>query len=168
MEVDILEKSIKNKKEESIFLKPNGFMNTKLCRRPATLDWAVVKCSLRKALAFILMLSVLLGSLPLPGHIAYAAQQNSYHDPAEHWMSAVNRTNELDANAVVTQETFTCYNCGKATQFTVWRTPEYTRSGDSNLSHNVKYSDGTMVDGVTMGSIDEGKPGVNAYYTFNH
>ena len=59
------------------------------------------------------------------------------------WMSAVNRTNELDANAVGTQETFTCYKCGKATQFTVWRTPEYTRSGSSNLSHNVKYSDGT-------------------------
>ena len=124
----------------------------------------------KKILAFILILSVLLSSLPLSchNHTAYAAQQNSYHDPAEHWMSAVNRTNELDANAVVTQETFTCYNCGKATQFTVWRTPEYTRSGDSNLSHNVKYSDGTMVDGVTKGNVDEGKPGVNAYYTFNH
>ena len=86
----------------------------------------------KKILAFILILSVLLSSLPLSchNHTAYAAQQNSYHDPAEHWMSAVNRTNELDANAVVTQETFTCYNCGKATQFTVWRTPEYTRSGD--------------------------------------
>ena len=67
----------------------------------------------KKALAFILMLSVLLGMFPLSGHTAYAAQQNSYHDPAEHWMSAVNRTNELDANAVVTQETFTCYNCAK-------------------------------------------------------
>ncbi len=122
----------------------------------------------KKALAFILMLSVLLGMFPLPGHKAYAAQQNSYHDPAEHWMSAVNRTNELDANAVVTEETFTCYNCGKATQFTVWRTPEYTRSGSSNLGHNVKYSDGTMVDGVTKGNVDDGKPGVNAYYTFNH
>ena len=69
---------------------------------------------------------------------------------------------------MVTEETFTCYNCGKSTQFTVWRTLEYTRSGSSNLSHNVKYSDGTMVDGVTLGSIDEGKPGVNAYYTSNH
>ena len=122
----------------------------------------------KKALAFILVLSVLLGMFPLPGHKAYAAQQNSYHDPAEHWMSAVNRTNELDAKAVVTEETFTCYNCGKATQFTVWRTPEYTRSGSSNLGHNVKYSDGTMVDGITKGNVDDGKPGVNAYYTFNH
>ena len=111
----------------------------------------------KKALAFILVLSVLLGMFPLSGHKAYAAQQNSYHDPAENWMSAVNRTNELDANAAVTEETFTCYNCGKATQFTVWRTPEYTRSGSSNLGHNVKYSDGTMVDGVTKGNVDDGK-----------
>jgi len=124
----------------------------------------------KRLLAFILMLSVLLGSVPVPGHshVAYAAQQNSYHDPAEHWMSAVNRTNELDANAVVTEETFTCYNCGKASLFTVWRTPEYTRSGSSNLGHNVKYSDGTMVDGSTLSDVDEGKPGVNAYYTQHH
>ncbi len=48
----------------------------------------------KKALAFILMLSVLLGMFSLPGYKAYAAQQNSYQDPAEHWMSAVNRTND--------------------------------------------------------------------------
>ena len=82
-EVDILERTIKNYKEDSICLKPNGFMNTKLCLRPLALS--VAKCSLKKALAFILMLSVLLGMFPLPGHNAYAAQQNSYHDPAEHW-----------------------------------------------------------------------------------
>ena len=65
MEVDILERTIKNE-----------------------------HC--KKILAFILILSVLLSSLPLSGHnhTAYAAQQNSYHDPAEHWMSAVNRTND--------------------------------------------------------------------------
>ncbi len=39
----------------------------------------------KKALAFILVLSVLLGMFPLSGHKAYAAQQNSYHDPAENW-----------------------------------------------------------------------------------
>ena len=68
----------------------------------------------RKALAFILMLSVLLGMFPLPGHKAYAAQQNSYHDPAEHWMSAVNRTNELDANAVVTEVSLSPKNVQKS------------------------------------------------------
>ena len=39
----------------------------------------------KKALAFILVLSVLLGMFSLPGHKAYVAQQNSYHDSAEHW-----------------------------------------------------------------------------------
>lgn len=32
---------------------------------------------------------------------AGAAQVNSYHDPAENWMQASGRTNELDVNAVV-------------------------------------------------------------------
>lgn len=27
---------------------------------------------------------------------ALAAQENDYHDPAENWMKAANRTNELD------------------------------------------------------------------------
>ncbi len=63
----------------------------------------------KKLLAFVLMFAVLLTQfMPLSGHnhTAYAAQQNSYHDPAEHWTTASNRTNELDANAVVSQETF--------------------------------------------------------------
>ena len=125
----------------------------------------------KRALAFVLMFAVLLTQfMPLSGHnhTAYAAQQNSYHDPAEHWTTASNRTNELDANAVTSQETFVCYNCGKATQFTVWRTPEYTRDGNSDLTRNVKYSDGTMVDGVTKGNVNGGNPGVNAYYTQHH
>lgn len=50
----------------------------------------------RKALAFILMLSVLLGMFPLPGHKAYAAQQNSYHDPAEHWSAMLSSTIKID------------------------------------------------------------------------
>lgn len=29
---------------------------------------------------------------------AFAAQEDNYHDPAEHWLNAANRTNELDAN----------------------------------------------------------------------
>ncbi len=39
----------------------------------------------KKVLSFILVLSVLLGMFFLPGHKAYAAQQNFYHDSAEHW-----------------------------------------------------------------------------------
>ena len=58
----------------------------------------------RSILAGLLALTLMFSMLPT----AFAAQQNSYHDPAEHWMQASGRTNELDANSVVTHETFTC------------------------------------------------------------
>ena len=88
----------------------------------------------RKATALLLVLAILF-SLALP---AFAAQQNSYHDPAEHWQEALNRTNELDANSVVTVETFDCCICDKATVFEVFRVPEYTRNGETALTRNVK------------------------------
>ena len=47
----------------------------------------------RRALALLLTLVMCVGMIPT----AFAAQQNSYHDPAEHWMQASGRTNELDA-----------------------------------------------------------------------
>ncbi len=99
---------------------------------------------------------------------AGAAQVNSYHDPAEHWMQASGRTNELDCNAVVTHETFNCGVCGKATSFQVFRTPEYTRDGQTAMNRNVKYSDGTMVGGSGTGTILDGVPGQNASYTGYH
>lgn len=76
----------------------------------------------RRALALLLTLVMCVGMIPT----AFAAQQNSYHDPAEHWMQASGRTNELDANSVVTRETFKCGECGKATSFEVFRVPEYS------------------------------------------
>lgn len=79
----------------------------------------------RRALAMLLTLTLCLSLVPS----AFAAQQNSYHDPAEHWMQASNRTNELDVNSVVTRETFKCGECGKETSFEVFRVPEYTRNG---------------------------------------
>lgn len=115
-------------------------------------------------MALLLSLVLCIGLVPS----ALAAQQNSYHDPAEHWQEANNRTNELDANAVVTTETFACNECGKATSFVVFRTPEYTRDGQSAMSRNIKYSDGTMVDGEGKGSILDGVPGQDAYYTGYH
>ena len=97
-----------------------------------------------------------------------AAQPTAYRDPAEHWMSAGNRTSELDVNAVTTKESFPCYACGQTTSFTVWRTPEYTKDGKSSLTHNVLYSDGTSVDGQNTGSLLMGKPGVDSTYTGYH
>lgn len=114
--------------------------------------------------AMLLTLALCLGMIPT----ASAAQQNSYHDPVEHWQQASNRTNELDVNAIVTHETFYCATCRENTDFTVWRVPEYTRSGETALNRNVKYSNGMCIDEVTVGSLDTGVPGENAYYTGYH
>lgn len=112
----------------------------------------------------LLTLTLCLSLIPT----ASAAQQNSYHDPVEHWQQASNRTNELDVNAIVTHETFYCATCRENTDFTVWRVPEYTRSGETALNRNVKYSNGMCIDEVTVGSLDAGVPGENAYYTGYH
>lgn len=118
----------------------------------------------RRAMALLLTLVMCVGMIPT----AFAAQQNSYHDPVEHWQQASNRTNELDVNAIVTHETFYCATCRENTDFTVWRVPEYTRSGETALNRNVKYSNGMCIDEVTVGSLDAGIPGENAYYTGYH
>ena len=112
----------------------------------------------------LLTLTLCLSLIPT----ASAAQQNSYHDPVEHWQQASNRTNELDVNSIVTHETFYCATCRENTDFTVWRVPEYTRSGETALNRNVKYSNGMCIDEVTVGSLDTGVPGENAYYTGYH
>ena len=122
------------------------------------------KIRFRRPMALFLSLALCVGLVPS----AFAAQQNSYHDPAEHWQEANNRTNELDSNATITHETFTCGECGKQTSFLAFRTPEYTRDSQTALSRNVKYSDGTMVDGEGQGSILDGVPGQDAYYTGYH
>ena len=118
----------------------------------------------RSIVAGLLALTLMFSMLPT----AFAAQQNSYHDPAEHWMQASGRTNELDANSVVTHETFTCHECGKQTSFLAFRVPEYTKNGQPALSRNVKYSDGTLVGGTGKGDTMDGVPGKDATYTGYH
>ena len=118
-----------------------------------------------RAVAMLLSAMTAFSTFPVS---AGAAQVNSYHDPAEHWMQASGRTNELDVNAVVTHETFNCGVCGKATSFQAFRTPEYTRDGQTAMNRNVKYSDGTMVGGSGTGTILDGVPGQNASYTGYH
>ncbi len=122
------------------------------------------KKTLKSVVALSLAVLTLFSALPT----AFAAQQNSYHDPAEHWQEALNRTNELDANSVVTVETFNCCVCDKATAFEVFRVPEYTRNGETALTRNVKYSDGTCLDGESKGDLLDGTPGQDAYYTGYH
>ena len=122
------------------------------------------KIHFRRPMALLLSLVLCVGLVPS----AFAAQQNSYHDPADHWQEANNRTNELDANATVTHETFTCGECGQETSFLAFRTPEYTRDGQTAMTRNVRYSDGTMIGGEDKGSILDGVPGKDAYYTGYH
>lgn len=118
----------------------------------------------KRLLAALLTVVMLFSLMPT----AFAGQVNSYHDPAEHWMQASNRTNELDINSVVTHETFYCATCKQNADFTIWRVPEYTRSGETALNRNVKYSNGMCIDEETVGNLDAGIPGENAYYTGYH
>ena len=119
----------------------------------------------RRVLAMLLAVIFILSALPIP---AFAAQEDPYHDPAERWLNASNRTSELDVNAVVTQETNFCPICGRETNFTIWRTPEYTKDGNTAMTRNVRYSDGTLADGSGTGIVLDGTPGVDAYYTGYH
>jgi S-layer homology domain. len=118
----------------------------------------------KKWLSLLLAAVMLFSIVPT----AFAAQGSDYHDPAEHWKESNNRTVELDVNAHVSHETFFCAECGKTTSFTAFRTPEYTRDGKTALTRNVLYSDGTMTDGSTKGSILDGTPGKDAFYTGYH
>ena len=86
----------------------------------------------RRLMALLLALVLCVGMMPS----AFAAQEDNYHDPAEHWIEALNRTNELDANSTVTIETFNCCECGQATSFQVFRVPEYTRNGETALTQH--------------------------------
>lgn len=55
----------------------------------------------RKLISLLLVVVMMLSLVPT----AFAAQEDNYHDPAEHWLTASNRTNELDVNATVTHGT---------------------------------------------------------------
>lgn len=116
----------------------------------------------------VAMLLLLVTIVSMFSGTAFAAQENSYHDPAENWLTANNRTNELDVNAVVTHETFYCAECEQSTTFMAWRTPEYTRDGVTAMTRNVRYSDGTCIDGESSAALMDGTPGKDAFYTGFH
>ena len=122
------------------------------------------KHGLKRITALLLTAVLCVGMVPS----AFAAQENSYHDPAEHWQEADNRTNELDVNATITHETFQCRECKQQTSFLAFRTPEYTRDGQTAMSRNVRYSDGTLIGGEGKGAVLDGVPGQDAYYTGYH
>ena len=98
----------------------------------------------------------------------FAAQSNEYVDPADNWLSSNDRTNELDVNATTTYETQYCAVCQKDTTVLTYRVPEYTRTGETALNRGVMFSDGTLIDGEGTGNLDNGTPGIDAYYTGYH
>lgn len=119
----------------------------------------------KSILSGLLALTMLLSAAPV---ITYAAQSNEYVDPADNWLSSNGRTNELDMNATTTFETCWCPVCKKETTVLTYRVPEYTRTGETAKNHGVWFSDGRNADGTEIGNLDDGTPGVNAYYTGNH
>ena len=124
-----------------------------------------IQNKIKRLIAGVMTANMLLGLIPAVSH---AAQVNEYIDPADVWITSNGRTNELDFNATITQETCWCPVCIKDTINLTYRTPEYTKSGTTALNRGVQYSDGTMTDGVTKGNIDDGRPGVDSTYTTYH
>ena len=119
---------------------------------------------LKSAVSLLLTMAISISLVPA----AFAAQSNEYVDPADNWLSSNNRTNELDVNATITNETQYCNVCKKFTSVLTYRVPEYTKTGETALNRGVRYSDGTCIDGVSKGNLDNGTPGVDAYYTGYH
>ena len=119
----------------------------------------------KSVLSAFLAICMLLSMAPVT---TFAAQSNEYVDPADSWLSSNNRTNELDVNSTTTYETQHCYMCDKATMVITYRVPEYTKSGETALNRGVRFSDGTLIDGEGTGNLDEGEPGVDAFYTGYH
>ena len=120
-----------------------------------------------KSIISLLLSICMMASLFVPTSV-FAAQSNEYVDPADSWLSSNNRTNELDVNATITNETQYCNVCKKHTSVLAYRVPEYTKTGETALNRDVRYSDGTCIDGVSKGNLDNGTPGVDAYYTGYH
>lgn len=119
---------------------------------------------LKSAVSLLLTMAISISLVPA----AFAAQSNEYVDPADNWLSSNNRTNELDVNATITNETQYCNVCKKFTSVLTYRVPEYTKTGETALNRGVRYSDGTCIDGVSKGNLDNGTPGIDAYYTGYH
>lgn len=120
---------------------------------------------IRRALSLLLVIAALLALLP---GAALAGQQDEYHDPAEHWLDAANRTNELDVNSVIMKESFLCRTCKINTTFTLYRVPEYTSDGISARTRDVRYSDGTVSDGSHKAATLEMRPSAGGIYTGWH
>ncbi|MFQ9512742.1 MAG: S-layer homology domain-containing protein [Clostridia bacterium] len=124
-----------------------------------------LKNKLKKILSSVMAAGMVMSLIP---SVSFAAQSNEYVDPADVWIEANGRTSEFDINATVTTGTLFCPICDMPTTNISYRVPEYTRTGETALNRGVYYSDGTCSDGVSKGNLDDGTPGVDAFYTGYH
>lgn len=123
------------------------------------------KNKLKKFLSSIMAAGMIMSLIP---SVSFAAQSNEYVDPADVWIEANGRASEFDINATVTTGTIFCPICDMPTTNISYRVPEYTRTGETAMNRGVYYSDGTCIDGVSKGNLDDGTPGVDAFYTGYH
>ena len=123
------------------------------------------KINLKSVISLLLSVAMLMSVAPVT---TFAAQSNEYVDPADNWLNSNGRTNELDVNATTTYETQYCCVCNKTTTVLTYRVPEYTRNGETAANRGVRFSDGANRDGSEYGNLDDGIPGVDAYYTSYH
>ena len=131
----------------------------------------------RRLLALLLALTLVLGMIPLSA--SAASQENIYHDPAENWLEGGDRANTFTQNATRTYGTIWCRYCTEEqngspsaephvmTACLTYRVPEYTSTGVSGAERNVKYSDGTTVDGE-KGNVAYQSPNDGGIYTGYH
>ena len=121
-----------------------------------------IKSKIKSILSAALAASMLMTLMPT---VTFASQASDYVDPADIWLKANGRTNELDLNATTTYETSYCTVCQRDTLGITYRVPEYTKSGETAANRGIRYSDGTLISGNGTGNLDDGTPGIDAYYT---
>ena len=80
-----------------------------------------IKSKIKSILSAVLAVSMLLTLMPT---ITFASQASDYVDPADIWLKANGRTNELDLNATTTYETSYCTVCERDTLGLTYRVPE--------------------------------------------
>ena len=71
-----------------------------------------MRIKMKSVISALLASVMLIGTIPA---VTYAAQVNEYTDPADNWLKANGRTNELDMNATTTYETGYCTVCQRDT-----------------------------------------------------
>lgn len=138
-----------------------------------------MKNLLNKIMSGVMAATMVFGILPAMPHThtettASAAQYDSYVDPATVWVDSNGAINDLERNAIVTQETQYCSFCDGETTKTIWRVPVYTTSGKTltEIYGGDVTSDGHKnIGGDSVSLLEVDKPreaGGSGVYTGQH